>query len=412
MSSRNRVVITGMGAVTPIGVGVSRFWERCVAGTSGVDLVRRFVIPEGFSQIAGMASEVPFSNAVERSVQFALLAAREAVGMSGLGAEAMQRCGVYISTAIAQISSMERQFAAQSHGGAQQIAPLRGPRLGGGEAFSFNATAEALEVEFHCGVGSTTIPTGCTGGLDALGYAVESLRSGQACVAISGATEAPITPLVVAAFGKIGATSMRNSSPQTASRPFERDRDGFVLGEGAALFVLETLEHATTRGATILAEISGYGSVNNCYHMTDIPEDGQSIARSIQVALRDAALSTENIDAINVHGSSTQQNDIAETRAYYSVFGPRAEEIPVTSIKSQIGHPLAASNSIEVVSVIQSLRTGIIPPTINYVNGDPHCRLNVVANVARTCSSLQSILKTSSGFSGIHSAMILKKWSE
>ncbi|WP_437957071.1 beta-ketoacyl-[acyl-carrier-protein] synthase family protein [Sorangium sp. So ce119] len=419
MRSRSRVVVTGMGAVTPIGVGVGAFWERCVQGTSGVQRIREFPIPEGRSAIAGIVDGFDAPAGVDRSLAFALAAGREATRAAGIeapksAAEADAR-SVHISTAIAQIGEMEREFVRQSKGRRDPIGAVpAAPSAAAGDAralraFQFNTVASALHAELGFSGGCTTIPTGCTGGLDAIGYAMQAIRDGEADLVVTGATEAPITPLVVAAFGMIGATSLRNAEPERASRPFDVDRDGFVLAEGCALLVLESLEHARARGATILAEVAGYGSVNNCYHMTDIPEAGEQIAESAVRALADAGVSADRIDAINAHGSSTPQNDVAETQAYHRLFGPRAERIPVTSIKSQIGHPLSASNAIEVVSVVQSLVTGIVPPTINHDRRDPRCALDVVGNVARetrpTC-----VLKTSSGFSGIHSSLVIRKW--
>ena len=234
------------------------------------------------------------------------------------------------------------------------------------------------------------------------------MRAGDVDVAVTGAAEAPITPLVVAAFAKVGATSLRNSQPQQASRPFDMDRDGFVLAEGSGMLIIEELDHARRRGAEILAELRGYGTVNNYYHMTDIPEDGLRIAKSAELAMLDAGVSPDEVDAINAHGSSTRQNDVAESNAYWHLFGSRAAEIPVTSLKSQIGHPLSASNSVEVVASILSLRTGVIPPTINLQHQDPRCRLDVVGNVARE-ANVRCLLKTSSGFSGIHSSLVIAK---
>ena len=236
------------------------------------------------------------------------------------------------------------------------------------------------------------------------------IRSGRASVVLAGATEAPITPLVVAAFGKIAATSTkRNSTPEKASRPFDQARDGFVLAEGAALFVIESLDHAIKRDVPIYGEIIGGGSNNNCFHMTDIPQDGISIARSCQLAIEDARISVQDIDFINAHGSSTQQNDQAEALAFHQIFGSHIHHIPVTSIKSLTGHALSAANGIEIVSSLLTIRDGIIPPTINLENQDPNCNLWVIANRAIN-KKVRCVLKTSSGFSGLHSSLILKEF--
>jgi 3-oxoacyl-(acyl-carrier-protein) synthase len=414
---QRRVVVTGMGTVNPIGKNVREFWPRCVQGVSGVRRITAFDVPDGISGMAGIVDDfVPGVAAadaavLDRSTLLALVAAREAWAMARFdGNLDRARVGVYVSTAIAQIAGMEESFLRQSDRGRRHLRldPAREQPPGMWELFQFNTTAHALAQHLETLGGYATVTTGCTGGLDAIGYAIDAVRAGDVDVAVTGATEAPITPLVVAAFAKVGATSLRNSQPQQASRPFDVDRDGFVLAEGSGMLVIEELEHARSRGAEILAELRGYGTINNYYHMTDIPEDGLRIAKSAELAMLDAGISPDAVDAINAHGSSTRQNDVAESNAYWHLFGSRAAEIPVTSLKSQIGHPLSASNSVEVVASILSLRTGIIPPTINLQHQDPRCRLDVVGNVARK-ADVHCLLKTSSGFSGIHSSLVISR---
>jgi 3-oxoacyl-(acyl-carrier-protein) synthase len=422
MLQERRVVVTGMGTVNSIGQDLPTFWQNCCKGTSGIRPISNFFVPPECSGIAGIVkdfypgkrlSRMVSVETLDRSTQFALAAAEEAMTMSGLTTNNVDlaRYGVFLSTAIGQIDNMEREFLHQSADGQISIPVLDQPQPSTLLKFLFSTTAKTLLDHFGFEGSYTMIPTGCTGGLDAIGYAMSAVRSGEVDVAITGSTEAPITPLVVAAFAQIGATSMRNKEPQQASRPFDVDRDGFVLAEGCGILVIESLEHARNRGATIMAELAGYGSLNNCFHMTDIPADGKRIADSSMIAMQDAKITPDEIDAINAHGSSTPQNDIAETNAYWQLFGERAEKIPVTSLKSQIGHPLAAANSIEVIETIQTLLTGIVPPTINLDRQDPQCRLNVVGNTARETSA-QCILKTSSGFSGIHSSLIVRQYKE
>lgn len=419
-----RVVITGMGTVNPNGNSVKEFWENCLKGRSGVRPITAFEIPDNHSQIAGIVDEFEpwlkvsnLSPHTDRCTAFALKASQEALksaGVLGRGdSRNSKRCGVFISTAIAQIMSMEQEFFYQSAGGKRSIeaTDFKGYTRRTLDLFHFNSTAKSLAHQFGFEGGYVTITTGCTGGLDAMGYAIEAIRAGTVDLALTGSTEAPITPLTVAAFSRIGATSMHNVEPEKASRPFDKDRDGFVLAEGCGILVVEALERALARGATILAELVGFGSVNNYYHMTDIPEDGLRIARSAELAMQDAGVTTDDIDSINAHGSSTPQNDVAETNAFWHLFKERTLTIPVTSTKSQIGHPLSASNSIEVVASVMSLGTGFIPPTINLENQDSRCRLNVVGNQARFQPS-KCILKTSSGFSGIHSSLIIRKYEE
>ena len=411
----HKVVVTGMGTVNPLGKNVPEFWKNCVVGSSGVCNISTLFkkpIPSHVSQIAGIV-QIPFEcsgeKVQERNLLFAELAVQEALQDSGLlnVQFARERCGVFIATAIAEIALMEWSFDHYNRGDSHiGFVPLKSPYFQGG--FFFNHVARTIASKYGFQGGSVTIATGCTGGNDAIGYALHMIRSGRVDIAITGATEAPITPLVVAAFNKIGATSKRNDNPTKASRPFDSGRDGFVLAEGCGILVFESLAHAQKRGAHVYAEIKGMGSINNCYHMTDIPQSGESIAKACQLALKDAQIDPSEVDYINAHGSSTPQNDVAETKAFYQVFGERARDIPVTSIKSQLGHALSAANSLEVISAILSIQNNIIPPTINLDNQDPACPLKVVANKALE-SKVTTVLKTSSGFSGIHSSLILAK---
>ncbi|MBP9727649.1 MAG: beta-ketoacyl-[acyl-carrier-protein] synthase family protein, partial [Gammaproteobacteria bacterium] len=365
------------------------------------------------SQIAGIV-KMPFETKgerlQERNLLFTEMAVQEALQDAGLLNISLidKRCGVFIATAIAEIALMEWSFNRYKHGaGHVGFIPLKSPYFE--ESFFFNHIARVIASKYGFRGGAVTIATGCTGGNDAIGYALHMIRGGKVDVVITGATEAPITPLVITAFNKIGATSKRNSDPTRASRPFDKDRDGFVLAEGCGILVLECLSHAQKRGAHIYAEIMGMGSVNNCYHMTNIPQSGESIAKACHLALKDAQIEANQIDYINAHGSSTPQNDVSETNAFHHIFGNRVGQIPVTSIKSQLGHALSAANSLEVISAILSIKHSIIPPTINIESQDPNCNLNVVANLSLK-KEIKTILKTSSGFSGIHSSLILGKY--
>jgi len=422
-STERTVVVTGMSTINPLGQDLTEFWTACKKGTSGVKKIEDFYIPDGMSQMAGIVERLDLSSLnlsmeqlenYDRSLLFALKASHDALQHSGLKPESRlnlngSRWGVFVANAISQISNMEKSFCQQS---AKSIQPLAPARKGSGRrpnSYFFNTTNAEIVNHFNLGCEQVTVVTGCTGGLDAIGYALQAIRKGKVDIAITGSTEAPITPLVVASFSKIGATSTRNYDPGTASRPFDVDRDGFVLAEGCGILILESLEHAQKRGATIYAVISGIGSVNNCYHMTDIPEPGESIAKASLEAIKDAKIEPEQIDFINAHGSSTPQNDVAESNAFHRMFGPKARDIPVTSIKSQLGHTLSSATSIEVISAVLSLNDNIIPPTINLCSQDSRCELDVVANKART-SPVNCVLKTSSGFSGIHSSLIIEKW--
>jgi 3-oxoacyl-(acyl-carrier-protein) synthase len=275
--------------------------------------------------------------------------------------------------------------------------------------FSFNSLAGRIAERQGLKGGHLLIPTGCVGGCDSISYGYRLIKAGLADRVVVGAAEAPLTPLVVAAFGRIGATSTRNCAPQQASCPFDQRRDGFVLAEGGAMFLLEADQLASSRRARILAELSGCGSVNNCLHMTDIDPGGEAIAESCRRALEDAKVEVSEIDFVNSHGSSTPQNDVAEVAALKKVFGRKIRDIPITSLKSQIGHALSAANAIEMVSTIQSINHAEIPPTINLETQDPECDVTVVAN-KKVSHKIRRALKTSSGFSGIHTAVVISQY--
>lgn len=413
---KKRVVVTGMGTVNPLGLSVDEFWKNSLDGVSGVsDVTHLFPIPDHMSQIAGEVKcsfQDPIYSGKSRNQIFVDIAVKEALNQSHLVIDESikSECAVVIATAIAEISMMEEMFAKYGKGEKHiNFVPKEKNYLG--KHFQFNNVAEQIAQNHLIEGGALTVSTGCTGGNDAIGYALHMIRDGQAKAVISGAVDAPITPLVVSAFGRIGATSLRNTSPTTASRPYDSDRDGFVLAEGCGILILEELEFALQRGAPILAEVAGFGSVNNCYHMVDIPSEGEAISKACSMALKDGNIAPEEVDFINTHGSSTPQNDVGESNALHHVFGKRAAKIPVTSIKSQLGHPLSAANSIELISSVLSILEAKIPPTINLVNQDPRCKLNVVANIMQE-QEITTVMKPSSGFSGIHSCVILKKRGE
>jgi len=423
MKDKQRVVVTGFSAMTPAGCGVDRFWNNIVEGVSGIKEITAFTIPENMSNIAGIVEDFEsYANwltdeekkNLDRSCLFAMAAAEEALEMAQLKQQAdearkMSRFHVHIATAISNIQKMEETLVDWSSESEASLPYVDRPDPQAYQAFQFGTVSKILAKKYGFKGSHSVMATGCTGGVDAIGHAFQTVRQGKADVILTGATEAPITPLVVAAFSKINATTKYTDHPEKASRPFDESRSGFVLAEGCGLLILESLEHALERGATIYGEIMGFGSCNNALHMTDIPGDGESIAKSMQLALQDAACAVEEIDYVNLHGSSTPQNDIAESNAMQLVFGKSGSQIPVTSIKSQIGHALAASNSIELVSTIKTLSTGLIPPTINLDKQDPACQLNVVKQANRSFD-VRKIMKISSGFSGIHSSLVLGKY--
>ncbi len=413
LSEERRVVITGIGTINPLGLCVPEFWEKILQGKSGVRKITQFQVPPHMSQIAGIVDNFQPSKKFadyDRSAQFALHASLEAIQDARLTRDDLRtkKSSVYFATAIAQIASMEKYCCQLMNSPSKHLSKDNNPLLSEFCPFQFNSTAACLSKELGFSFCYATIATGCTGGLDAIGFAMSMIRNGRADIVLTGATEAPITPLVVSAFSKIGATSKKNSDPEKASRPFDMNRDGFVLAEGAGALILESLASAKKRNTKIYAELKGFGSMNNCFHMTDICEDGENIKNACQVAIEDAKISCEDIDFINAHGSSTPQNDVAETNAFHKLFGSRTATIPVTSTKSQIGHALSAANAIEVITSVLSMNSKIISPTINYDTPDPRCFLNVIGNRPRK-QIIECILKTSSGFSGIHSSLIICK---
>lgn len=303
---------------------------------------------------------------------------------------------------------MEEEFALVTDSGKNPINPaLVRPDLY--DAAMFNTPSSELSAKYGLHAVCNTISTGCTAGTDSVGFAMEAIADGEADVMICGASEAPITPITFGAFDTVNVLSVHNAEPSKASRPFDNKRNGFVISEGAGVLICESLEHALNRGARIYAEVVGFGTTCNAYHMTDLPPEGDAMADSITLAMDDAGIMAEDIDYISAHGSSTRQNDVFETSAYKMALGKQAYNIPISSVKSMIGHPLAGANGIELALSSLMFERNMLPPTINQEEADPLCDLNYIPNQA-IAKKVDCILKTSSGFSGIHSAMVLKRY--
>jgi 3-oxoacyl-(acyl-carrier-protein) synthase len=303
---------------------------------------------------------------------------------------------------------MEEEFALVTDSGKKPIDPgIVRPDLY--DASMFNTPSSEISAKYGLKGVCNTISTGCTAGTDSVGFSFEAISDGDVDIMMTGASEAPITPITFGAFDTVNVLSVHNEYPEKASRPFDARRNGFVISEGAGLLVVEELEHAKKRGARIYCEITGFGTTNNAYHMTDLPPEGDAKAACIRLALADAKVEPEEIDYINAHGSSTRQNDVFETNAYKMVFGDYAYKIPISSLKSMIGHPLAGANGIELAIGAMIFERNILPPTINQENPDPQCDLDYIPNKARE-KRVNCMLKTSSGFSGIHSAMVLRRF--
>jgi act minimal PKS ketosynthase (KS/KS alpha) len=413
-----RVVITGIGVRAPGGSGAGQFWDLLTAGRTATRRISFFDPSPYRSQIGG---EVDFDAAAEgfspreirrmdRATQFAVTCTREAVADSGidLGAVDPYRLGVSLGSAVAAATSLENEYLVMSDQGREwEVDP------GHLSPYMFDyLTPGAMPADVAWTVGAegpvALVSNGCTSGLDAVGQAAQLIREGSADVMITGATDTPITPIVVACFDAIKATTPRNDEPERASRPFDGSRNGFVLAEGAAMFVLETYERAVARGAFIYAEVTGYGARSNAYHMTGLKPDGREMAEAIRAALAESRLEPEAIDYINAHGSGTKQNDRHETAAFKRSLGEHAYKTPVSSIKSMVGHSLGAIGSIEIAACALAIRHGVVPPTANLHDADPECDLDYVPVVARE-RRLDAVLTVGSGFGGFQSAMVLKR---
>ncbi|MFI0264699.1 beta-ketoacyl-[acyl-carrier-protein] synthase family protein [Streptomyces sp. NPDC017056] len=413
-----RVVITGIGVVAPGGVGTKAYWSLLTAGRTATRAVTLFDASAFRSRIAAEVDFDPVAEGLtaeqagrlDRAAQFALVAAREAVADSGIAWEAADpfRTGVAIGSAVGATTGLDTEYAAVSDHGAEWLVDHERavPHLY--DYFVPSSFAAEVAWEFGAQGPTAVVSTGCTSGLDSVGHAVELIREGSADVMITGATEAPISPISVACFDAIKATSARNDEPQTASRPFDRTRNGFVLGEGSAVFVLEDRDRALARGAHVYAEIAGFASRSNAYNMTGLRADGAEMAEAITAALAEARVPATDIDYINAHGSGTLQNDRHETAAFKRSLGDHAYATPVSSIKSMIGHSLGAIGSLEIAASALAIEHGVVPPTANLHEPDPKCDLDYTPVTARE-REIGTVLSVGSGFGGFQSAIVLTK---
>jgi 3-oxoacyl-(acyl-carrier-protein) synthase len=347
---------------------------------------------------------------MDRYVQFGVIAGDMAIKDSKLdfSKEDPERVGVCLANAICGTKYMEEEFALVTDGGKNPIDPSK-VRKDLYDAAMFNTPSIEISSRYGLKGVCNTLSTGCTAGTDSMGFALETIQDGEQDIMVAGAAEAPLTPVTFGAFDVVNVLSARNDEPEKASRPFDNKRDGFVLSEGAGILILEELEHARKRGAFIYAEVMGFGTSCNAFHMTDLPGEGTAMSDCIKLALKDSGMKPTDIEYINAHGSSTRMNDIFETTAYKTVFGDYAYKLPISSLKSMIGHPLAASNAIELTICCMMLQKDILPPTINQEEKDPLCDLYYIPNQAIQ-KRVNTIIKTSSGFSGIHSSLILKRY--
>ncbi|MDT0457970.1 beta-ketoacyl-[acyl-carrier-protein] synthase family protein [Streptomyces sp. DSM 41527] len=413
-----RVAVTGVGIVAPGGVGVPAFWDLLSAGRTATRGITLFD-PEGFrSRIAAECDFDPAAHGLseeevarsDRYIQFAMVAADEALRSAGLDTETEDpwRIGVSLGTAVGGTTRLEHDYVAVSNHGQRWDVDHRPAGRHLERAFSPSSLASAVAERIGAHGPVQTVSTGCTSGLDAIGYAFHSIEEGRIDVCIAGASDSPISPITVACFDAIKATSANNDDPAHASKPFDAHRDGFVMGEGGAVLVLEELEHARARGATIHCEIRGYATFGNAYHMTGLTQEGLEMAEAINRALSDARIDATQVDYVNAHGSGTQQNDRHETAAVKRSLGAHARNIPMSSIKSMVGHSLGAIGAIEIVACVLALTHQVVPPTANYETPDPECDLDYVPRTARELP-LRSVLSVGSGFGGFQSAVVLTR---
>jgi act minimal PKS ketosynthase (KS/KS alpha) len=411
-----RVVITGIEVIAPGGVGKEKFWSLLSEGRTATRGITFFDPTPFRSRVAAEADFDPYAHGLspqevrrlDRAAQFAVVAARCAVADSGidLGALDPYRVGVTVGSAVGATTALDEEYRVVSDGGRLGLVDhtYAVPHLYNHMVPSSFATEVAWAVGAEGP--STVISTGCTSGIDSIGYAVELVREGSADVVVAGSSDAPISPITMACFDAIKATTPRYDEPGCASRPFDATRNGFVLGEGSAFFVLEELDSARKRGAHIYAEIAGYANRSNAYHMTGLRPDGLEMAEAITLALDEARLNPEAIDYVNAHGSGTKQNDRHETAAFKRSLGEHAYRTPVSSIKSMVGHSLGAIGSIEIAASALAMEYNMVPPTANLHTPDPECDLDYVPVVARA-QRTDAVLTVGSGFGGFQSAMVL-----
>ena len=413
-----RVVVTGLGVLAPGGIGVKAFWELLCEGRTATRRITFFDASPFRSQVA---AEIDFDpeaaglgpqevRRMDRAAQLAVVATRQAVADSGIEPAGLDpaRTGVSLGSAVGATMSLDQEYRVVSDGGRDWLVDHRYavPHLYG----HFVPSSFAAEVAWQVGAEgpAAVISTGCTSGLDAVGHGAELIGEGSADVVIAGATDAPISPITVACFDAVKATTPRNDDPEHASRPFDASRNGFVLGEGAAVFVLEELQHARARGARVYAEIAGYATRSNAFHMTGLRPDGVEMAEAIRVALDRARLDPRDVDYVNAHGSGTKQNDRHETAAFKRSLGEHARRVPISSIKSMVGHSLGAIGSIELAASMLAMTHHVVPPTANLHEPDPECDLDYVPLVARPHHT-DTVLSVGSGFGGFQSAVVLAR---
>ncbi|KJS18940.1 MAG: 3-oxoacyl-ACP synthase [Clostridiaceae bacterium BRH_c20a] len=413
--SNRRVVVTGIGVISPVGTGIEKFWSSLLEGQSGIGPITRFDASELTTRIAGEVKDFQVENYIDKKearrmdlfTQYAVAGAKMAVEDSGMDLSQvdLNRMGVILGSGIGGIETFEDQCKVLLNKGPNRVSPFMVPMM------IVNMAAGQISIHLGAKGPNITVVSACASGTNAVGDAFKLIQRGDADIVISGGTEASITPLAFSGFCAMRALSTRNDEPTKASRPFERDRDGFVMGEGSAILILESLEHAQNRGAQIYSEILGYGSTADAHHITAPAPEGEGAARAMDMAINDAGLKPSQIDYINAHGTSTELNDKFETLAIKQVFGEAVSQVLISSTKSMTGHLLGAAGALELAATSLALKHGQIPPTINYENPDPELDLDYVPNVKRE-KEIKFALSNSLGFGGHNATVVLGKYSE
>lgn len=411
---KRRVVVTGLGVVTPVGIGNKCFWQNICDGKSGISRVTHFNVDDYPTRIGAEVLDFQPSDYLDRKevrrmdrfCQFAVAAAMIALKDAAIDTAVIngERAGVSVGSGIGGIYTIEEQMKVLYEKGPRRISPFLVPML------IANMASGYISIQFGMKGPNTTSVTACSTGTHSIGEAFKMIQRNDADLMVAGGSEAAFTPLAFAGFCAMRAMSTRNEEPERASRPFDMDRDGFVMGEGAGVMILESLEHALSRGAKIYAEVIGYGLSADAYHMTAPDPDGSGARRCMSMALQDADLQPEEMDYINAHGTSTDLNDKTETAAIKAVFGEHAFRLAVSSTKSMIGHLLGAAGGVEAVVCVLAMETGKIPPTINYETPDPDCNLDYVPNQARE-QEVSVTMSNSFGFGGTNASLIFRKFT-
>ena len=413
-SSRRRVVITGLGAVTPLGIGVDKTWQAILAGRSGIGPITRFDASAYPSRIAAEVKDFNPADYLEKKeikkmdtfIQYAVVASQEAVNDAELKItpEIAERVGVYIGAGMGGLPAIEQQHKVLQEKGPGRVTPFFIPMV------IVNLASGHVAIRFGAKGPNSCAVTACATGNHCIGDACRIIQRGEADVMVAGGAESTICPLAIAGFGSAKALSRRNDDPTRASRPFDRDRDGFVIGEGSGVVVLEELEHARGRGARIYAELAGYAMTSDAFHITAPPDDGNGAVHCMEQAIRDAGIPKTMIGYINAHGTSTLADRI-ETQAIKTVFGRHAEHLPVSSTKSMVGHLLGGAGGVEAVFTCLALYHGVLPPTMNLEHPDPDCDLDYIPGRARQVP-IEAALSNAFGFGGVNACLVIKSVQE